>query len=197
MPPFTAIVCLGAGLAYQKNSGPPRTWIGQETLLRAAAGAKLQKESPGAVLLMSGGPPSGSPFSEAEVMKDYVCHAPWNVSAENIFTEDMSIETASNVRHSVAILHDRHLPTNTIALVAGKKHLHRASAYFRAYGIRVTPLLARDVLGGAYGLPMPPDTHSTHDRLREIFLVVLQLFDRKGCLVTWYKRRLLQSPSSV
>lgn len=193
--PFTAILCLGAGLAKPTASGAPRTWIGQETLLRAAAGAKLWKESSGAILLMSGGPPSGSPFSEATVMKDYVCNTPWNVPAANVLTEDTSIETASNVRNSVAILRKLSLSTDNIALVAGKNNLHRATAYFRAFGIRVAPCLARNVLGKdmeTLGLPTLSDAPSLHDRSREIILLILQLFDRKGHLATWYKHRLLE-----
>lgn len=193
--PRPLIIALGAGLAYQAPTDPPYRWIGQETELRAAAAAKLWQQSESALLIFSGGRTPGTP-SEAEAMEGYVERAPWNVPAGRILTENESIDTASNVRNVVAIIRQQNFATDDVTLIAGISNLSRAAAYFRAYGLRVVPRLARDVLGSdiqRYGLPTVSDAMTLKARFIELLLRLEQLIDRKGRLVTlikqWQKSR--------
>ncbi len=184
------IIALGAGLAHQKPGDPPYLWIGDETKLRAAAAAKLWKQDLNALLLFSGGRAPGTP-SEAETMESYVQREPWNVPADHILTENDSIDTASNVRNVVQIIHEQRLPTDSIILIAGISNLTRAARYFRAYGLRVTPYLAHDVLGSdieKYGLPIVSQTMTLKARFKSILALLEQIIDPKGVLVTWLKK---------
>lgn len=191
------IIALGAGMVKKTPQDPPYMWIGQETELRAAAAAKLWQQDSRAMLIFSGGRPagSGSP-SEAETMQGYVERLPWNVPAINIVTDDNSIDTASNVRNVVGIIEQNGFSKDSVTLIAGKSNLARAAAYFRAYGICVTPELAREVLGDdirRLGLPTVSDAMSFRTRVQECLLRLEQLVDRKGRLVTllreWQLRR--------
>ncbi|MBP7114308.1 MAG: YdcF family protein [Candidatus Peribacteraceae bacterium] len=177
------IVSLGAGLEHRTPSAPPREWIGHQTKLRAEAAATLWKKNPQSLVIFSGGRTSEHSPSEAEAMKDYVCHAPWNIPADSVITDNDSLETAANVRCTVALLRERGIATTDITLVAGRRHLRRATRYFRAYGIRVVSRSACSILG------MAPEYVAPRDRSHEILLRVLQLIDRKGRLPTWMKRK--------
>lgn len=190
--PSSLIVALGAGLEKRNPGDPPYTWIGTETELRAAAAAKIFGSRQDALLIFSGGRlmDKASP-SEAESMKDYVMRPPWNVPENRIATEDASIDTASNVANVAAIIEARSLPTKNVTLIAGRRNVERAAAYFRAYGIRVTPLLARNVLGEdieRLGLPVVSDEPTFTSLFHEYLLRLEQLVDRKGRLITMIKR---------
>ena len=186
------IIAIGAGLENQNVGDPPYTWIGKETLLRAAAAAKLWQKNPMSLLIFSGGRPAGPGTpSEAETMQDYVCRSPWNVPPEKILTENDSIDTAENVKNVVALLRRRGLLEPCRILFAGRKNTARAAAYFRAYCLPVTPFMAREVLGEdieRLGLPTVSDAVGFHDFMQELLLRAAQLVDRKGRLATLYRK---------
>lgn len=161
------IVALGAGLEHRTSSAPPREWIGRQTKLRADAAATLWKKDPESSLIFSGGRMSKESPSEAEAMKDHVCHMPWNIPADCVITENNSAETAENVRRTVAILQNRGIGVTRVTLVAGRRHVQRAARYFRAYGIRVTAFSACSVLH------LPPEYISPKDRFHEVILSAL------------------------
>lgn len=186
------IIGLGAGLENKTKDDPPYMWIGGESELRAASAGKLWQENANALIIFTGGrfAGPGTP-SGAEAMKSYVERPPWNVPANKVLTENRAIDTASNVRNVVAIIREQKLPTDNVIMIAGNSNLGRAVAYFRAYGICVTPKLARNVLGDdiqKYNLPTVSDAMTMKARLYAFILRIEQFFDRKGTLVTWYKR---------
>ncbi len=194
MPTSSLIIALGAGL-NQKNPGDPAyLWIGTQTELRAAAAAKLWKEhGASGTIIFSGGRPGGEGTpSEAEAMQGYVERNPWNVPESVIITENNSIDTAENIKNVAAIIHSQNLPIDAVYLVSSKKNGARAAAYLRAWGICSTLCFANNVLGDdiqTYHLPVIPDVIQWPDRRNEILLRILQLFDRKGYIATWYKKR--------
>lgn len=168
------IIALGAGLEHKTNHDPPSAWIGHETQLRAIEAAKLWQQHPQSMIIFSGGRPAGSGTpSEAEVMGDCAQRAPWNVSADSILLENDSIDTASNIRNVALLMSQRELPLDHVLLVAGG-NLMRASAYCRAYGMNVTPVMV--------------GTLSVSRFLHELLLCIEQLVDRKGRFVTMLKR---------
>lgn len=190
------IITFGAGLDHKTINDPPAEWIGKESLLRAAAAAKLWKENPRAKIIFSGWRPAGPGTpSEAEVMAACIQASPWNIPKECILTENEAIDTADNVRRVVALIHHHGLPNERITFIAGRKHVFRATRYFRAYRIQVEPKLAAEVLGQdieRLGLPHVSGYRTIGDLLRESVLFVLSFVDRKGVLPTWYKRRQLR-----
>lgn len=167
-------------------------WIGNETALRAAAAAKLSKESPNSSLIMSGGLAvvPGSP-TEAVAMADYVIHEPWNISKEKVLVESESFETAGNVRNVVRMLRTHSLLPARLTLLTGKKNASRALAYFRAHGLEVHWKNPREVLGDA-----SPEHIILIDRLHERVLRILQLFDPRGNLATSIRRWQLRKQRS-
>jgi uncharacterized SAM-binding protein YcdF (DUF218 family) len=175
------IIVLGAGLEHQSPSEPPRLWIGHQTKLRTDAAATLWKQNPESLMIVSGGRSSPTSPSEAEVMKDYLVHDPWNIPESTIFTENESIDTASNVRNVVSLIKKNHWPADAITLVTGRRHC-RATRYFRAHGIRVVSCIAADLLG------VPREDIAPKDRMRDIILNLVQFVDRKGYLPTRVKR---------
>lgn len=182
------IIALGAGLSHKRPQDPPYRWIGQETKFRAAAAATLWQLCPNSLLIFSGGRGCDTETpSEAETMQGYVERPPWNVPAERILTENDSIDTASNVRNVAAIILERGLSTERITLIAGRSNLARAAAYFRAYGIHVTPKLARGILGSSReysSLQSVHDVPSLTIELKAFLLRLEQWVDPKGLLVT-------------
>lgn len=175
------IICFGAGLEHRPNAKEPFEWIGSHTAKRATAAATLWQQEQDSLLIFSGGRTAGAQYpSEAEAMREYVCRAPWNIPAAHILTESESTDTAENVRNVVTLLREKHLPTDHLILVAGRKNVQRATTYFRAYGLHVTPRSAADILGEN------PEEITTADRVREAGLRLLQHLDRKGSLATRY-----------
>lgn len=189
------IIALGAGLNQKQQGDQPYMWIGAQSELRAAAAAKLWKQHGSGIILFTGGRPGGETTpSEGEAMQGYVEREPWNVPSDCILTEDHSIDTAQNIKNSVAIIRQKNLSTENVFLVTSPKNGARAAAYLRAWGIRSTLCFANDVLGDdieRYHLPKISDDIAWPDRRNEILLRILQLFDRKGTIATWYKKRQL------
>lgn len=177
------IIVLGAGLEHQDFSDSPRKWIGHQTLLRAEAAVMLWKKYPQALIICSGGRPTPHSPSEAEAMKDFIAHAPWNIPHECILTENDSIETAENVRNVVSVLRTEGITPGSVILIAGRRHIRRAGRYFKAYGILVEEHTAYQVLH------ISPEDVTLRDQMHEIILSLLQIIDRKGYIPTWIKRR--------
>lgn len=182
MPP-PVIIVLGAGLEHRQLSDPPRLWIGHQTRLRAEAAGKVWKDNAASLILCSGGRTAPHTPSEAESMKDFLTNSPWNIPYESILTENDSIETAENVRNAVTLLQTKGISTESVILVAGRRHIHRAARYFMAYGIRVEERTACSILG------IQPEFVTFRDQVHETILTALQIIDRKGCIPTWIKRR--------
>lgn len=193
---MTLVIALGAGL-NQKNPGdPPYLWIGTQSELRAAAAATLwkQKGATGTIIFSGGRPGGEGTPSEAEAMQGYIERDPWNIPAGVVIPEHDSIDTAENIKNVAAIITARNLPTDDVYLVSSRKNGARAAAYLRAWGICSVLCFANDVLGddvARYHLPVIPDVMEWPDRRNEMILRILQLFDRKGYLATWYKKRKL------
>jgi uncharacterized SAM-binding protein YcdF (DUF218 family) len=182
--PPAFIVCLGAGLRHRKNRAKPRDWIGDQTRLRAKAAALVWQKEPKATVIFSGGRSDPNGPSEAEAMRDFVMQKPWNIPSPAIQTENNSIDTADNVRRVITMIGKEVLATKHITLIAGRRHIRRATRYFRAYGIEVRPVLPCHILG------MEPEYVSPHDMRQETLLSILQIIDRKGRIPTMIKRSL-------
>lgn len=177
------IIALGAGLEHKAKQDPPFAWIGKETELRAVEAARLWQRNPLSIVMFSGGRPAGPGTpSEAEAMQDCVQRLPWNIPAENILTENDSIDTASNIRNVAVIIAQRELPTANVMLVAGG-NLMRAAAYCRAYGMQVAPVMV--------------GTLSMARFFHEFLLRLEQLVDRRGRFVMFLKRWQLRRQSSA
>lgn len=176
------LIALGAGLQHRQLSDPPRAWIGDQTRLRAEAAATVWKRNPESLIVFSGGLSHDSP-TEADAMKDYVMHSPLNIPASAILTETTSIDTASNVRNIVALIRERSLPTDNIVLIAGRRHILRATRYFAAYGIHVRPHIVSDILD------VKPEYVFPHDRFKEFLLLIAQIVDRKGIIPRLIRER--------
>lgn len=180
--PQPVIIVLGGGLDHKNVLDPARMWAGHQTRLRAEAAAELWRKNQSSLILCSGGKTSTHSPSEAEAMKDLMTHEPWNIPEKFIVTEDESVETAENVRNSVRLLRSRKIDTKLVTLIAGRRHLHRAARYFKAYGIDAKAYSSCSILG------LKPEFVCLKDQFHEIVLVVLQLVDRKGYIPTWIKR---------
>lgn len=179
--PTPVIIVLGAGLEHRPFSDPPRMWIGHQTRLRAEAAVTLWKKNSTSLIVCCGGSTTPNAPSEAEAMKDFMTNAPWNIPHESILTENDSIETAENVRNAVKLLETKGISHESVILIAGRRHIHRAARYFMAHGIRVQSHTACSILG------IPPENVSFRDQIHEIILSVLQIIDRKGYIPTWIK----------
>lgn len=123
-------------------------------------------------------------------MKDYVCHSPWNIPTDSVLTENDSMETAGNIRNTVALLRARGISPDSVTLVAGRRHRRRAAQYCRAQGIRVSAKTACEILG------TKPECVFIKDYMHEIVLTLLQFFDHTGKLPTWIKQ-LQKKPSEA
>lgn len=188
----TLIVALGAGLNFQTPQDPPYLWAADETVLRAAAAGKIWNANANGTIICSGGRPGGPGTpSEGDAMADYVSRSPWNVPPQSILTEHESIDTADNVGKVAVLMQREHLSSSHIILIAGRRNITRATRYFKAYGIIVIPRLAKEILGNdidALGLPHVNDALTMQSRIHEAIMLFMQLFDRKGKLVTAYRR---------
>lgn len=120
--------------------------------------------------------------SEAEAMRDYSMHNPWNIPDNAIVTEGTSIDTAENIRNVIALLQRSNLNAGSVVLISGTKNIRRATTYFRAYNPAVTAMTPSQVLDGADDV----DEHVTpKDRFQEWILRQMQRIDRQGRLATW------------
>lgn len=186
------IIALGAGLDGKA--------IGRVTKLRAAAAAVVYHRHPDSVILFSGGHTSGvGTISEAEAMREYfLAHRRFPVPRTKMLTETESPDTATNVRNIAAMLRTLPLaPGVRITLIAGRRQMEGAVAYFHSMGFTVRPLLVRQALGAiarCYMIPPGVDAPPTeHERMRGALWRALRVVDSRGYLASvimrWRRRR--------
>ncbi len=201
-PVLHVIIAFGAGLdagvirAMQSRGDADRSGsIGFSTRLRALAAAAVYQRTKNALIVFSGGiTADGDWISEAEAMRGCVLkERTFPVPAADIMCEAMAKDTVTNVRRTAALLKTLPLaPDADVILIAGRRQMESAVAYFRAHGIRVRPMLLREALGahakefdipGTVDAPLKP-----HEKRRERILKVVRLIDRRGALLSAFLR---------
>ncbi len=207
----SVIVALGAGLdggamARLKKRNDPRSYlsIGRLTRLRAAAAAVMYRRDPGSVIIFSGGHTLGNTWiSEGEAMREYVArHKKFAVPRSRIIVETEATDTVSNVRNIAEMLKKFRLNTGShITLIAGRRQMESAVAYFRALGIVVHPLLVRQALGAiarSYVIPSSVDAPlSREDRKRGWILRLIRIVDPRGAIVSMIAKRQRRNTEDV
>ena len=187
-PISTLIISFGAGLDTIHRRGKDVQRAGLVSRLRAAAASVLYRRHPGSVVLFSGGCLHPDWKSEAQAMKEYVVHdKTFHISADDILTEEQSIDTADNVRCTVRMMRRLGLQPERVILATSGLHLRRAVRYFMAHGVHVTPMAADEVLRTipeAQGMLSQIIPHTWSIICREYLLHVLQLVDRGGRIPT-------------
>lgn len=126
-----AIVILGGGTYFRAPEYAGQDTIGEATLVRLRYGAKLQRET-GKPILVTGGKPLGSPFSEAQQMRAALEQ---EFRAPVRWTEDESDNTFENARYSFQTLQKAGI--KKIYLVTHAWHMPRSAEVFRRAGFEV------------------------------------------------------------
>lgn len=126
--PVEAIIVLGSGLIQ----GKPSPTL-QARLDRAA---HIHKQSPNAIMIVTGGLGLGQEKTEAQVMSQYLQHN-HKINSNNIVLEDQSTSTELNLQNSKPLLVQHKISLNDpIAITTSDFHTPRARAIAREQGYR-------------------------------------------------------------
>ncbi len=144
---FAVCICHGAlSVAFARFNPPPKNIPATVVVLGCqlegdepspmlkrrldTAAAYLQK-NPQAVCIVSGGLGENSIISEAEAMQSYLLKQ--GISANRIFTENLSKNTRQNLLYSMQVVHKHNLPEHAVISTDGF-HQFRAYIYARQAG---------------------------------------------------------------
>lgn len=159
--PDVAIIVLGAAVRADGTASAAMT-------RRVRHAARLARDMPGAVVVLSGGRgkrhPPGTP-PEARLMADLAIRA--GVTPEALILEARSRDTVGNARHSLAMLDGR--AVRRLLVVTDRPHLRRALWCFRRVG-RARGLSV-DITG--VGVPIPDRRVAVLAHVREVFALVI------------------------
>jgi uncharacterized SAM-binding protein YcdF (DUF218 family) len=140
LPPNQVIVVLG-GAILPPDQVRPETELGESTLVRCLAAARLYRESDPHTIISSGGAAHDTRgIRAADVMRDFM-------QTQQVDPSDLVTETESRSTYENAIGVDRYLKENDlprrVVLVTDAMHLWRAEACFAAQGVDTIPIGAR------------------------------------------------------
>jgi uncharacterized SAM-binding protein YcdF (DUF218 family) len=99
---------------------------------RLDVAADYLKENPEAKCIVSGGQGSDEQYTEARVMKTYLCEL--GIAPERIFEEDRSTDTHQNIDYSLAIIREQGL-SERVAIATQEFHQYRAATLARRAGL--------------------------------------------------------------
>jgi uncharacterized SAM-binding protein YcdF (DUF218 family) len=159
----TALVVLAAGTRTYDPEVPPRERLDGPSTQRVLAAARLWKEHPTGLVLLSGSPPAVPAAMEALLTS-------LGVPASVVAREDRSRNTRENAKLSAEILRARGV--ETVVVVTSATHLRRAVADFARAGIHAIPapaeLTGMNPLGFDTLLPSASSIGRTHVALHEL-----------------------------
>ncbi len=99
---------------------------------RLDVAAAYLKENPEAMCIVSGGQGSDEQYTEAHVMKAYLCEQ--GIAAERIYEEGRSTDTHQNIDYSLAIIREHGL-SERVAIATQEFHQYRAATLARRAGL--------------------------------------------------------------
>lgn len=99
---------------------------------RLDAAAAYLKENPQANCVVSGGLGEGEQYTEAQVMKAYLCEQ--GITPERIFEEGCSTDTHENITYSLAVIREQGL-SERMVIATQEFHQYRAATLARRAGI--------------------------------------------------------------
>lgn len=99
---------------------------------RLDVAADYLKENSEAMCIVSGGQGSDEQYTEAHVMKAYLCEQ--GIAPERIFEEDRSTDTHQNIDYSLAIIREEGL-SERVAIATQEFHQYRAATLARRAGL--------------------------------------------------------------
>lgn len=142
---FCALEIVIAANGQTKINGEPEIMVifgckvmpwGPSILLQDRLDTALDylEEHPDMTIVVTGSQGNDEPISEAQCMRDYLTER--GVDAEQIIMEDMSHNTAANVRHTKALLDSMgyHILEEEYLLVSNDFHLARIKMLWDDYG---------------------------------------------------------------
>lgn len=99
---------------------------------RLDVAADYLKENPEATCIVSGGQGSDEQYTEAHVMKNYLCAQ--GIAPERVFEEGRSTDTHQNIDYSLAIIREQGL-SERVAIATQEFHQYRAAILARRAGL--------------------------------------------------------------
>lgn len=99
---------------------------------RLDVAADYLKENPEATCIVSGGQGSDEQYTEAHVMKNYLCEQ--GIAPERIYEEGCSTDTHQNIDYSLAIIREQGL-SERVAIATQEFHQYRAATLARRAGL--------------------------------------------------------------
>lgn len=99
---------------------------------RLDVAAEYLSENPEAVCIVSGGQGTDERYTEAHVMKAYLCEQ--GIAAERIYEEGRSTDTHENIDYSLAIIREQGL-SERVAIATQEFHQYRAATLARRAGL--------------------------------------------------------------
>ena len=99
---------------------------------RLDVAAAYLKENPEATCIVSGGQGPDEQYTEAHVMKAYLCEQ--GIAAERIYEEGRSTDTHQNIDYSLAIIREQGL-SERVAIATQEFHQYRAATLARRAGL--------------------------------------------------------------
>lgn len=99
---------------------------------RLDVAAAYLKKNPEATCIVSGGQGSDEQYTEAHVMKAYLCEQ--GIAPERIFEEGRSVDTHQNIDYSLAIIREQGL-SERVAIATQEFHQYRAATLARRAGL--------------------------------------------------------------
>jgi uncharacterized SAM-binding protein YcdF (DUF218 family) len=99
---------------------------------RLDVAASYLKEHPDALCIVSGGQGADEQYTEAYVMKAYLCEQ--GIAPERIYEEGRSTDTHQNIDYSLAIIREQGL-SEQVAIATQEFHQYRAATLARRAGL--------------------------------------------------------------
>ncbi len=99
---------------------------------RLDVAADYLKQNPDATCIVSGGQGADEQYTEAHVMKAYLCEQ--GIAPERIFEEGRSTDTHENIDYSLAIIREQGL-SERVAIATQEFHQYRAATLMRRAGL--------------------------------------------------------------
>ncbi len=99
---------------------------------RLDVAAEYLKQNPDAACIVSGGQGADEQYTEAHVMKAYLCEL--GIAPERIFEEGRSTDTHQNIDYSFAIIREQGL-SERVAIATQEFHQYRAATLARRAGL--------------------------------------------------------------
>lgn len=130
--PVEVVIVLGGGVVTDLRILP---WDVQE---RVQKGVEMYTEGYATRFILSGGQVKGQPYTESEVMHEYVNF--FNIPPADVFEENASRSTRENAEYSQALMAAHNF--RTALLVTSDYHSKRACKAFRKLNITVTCIAA-------------------------------------------------------